>query len=149
MKHNIQSRLTALVLSGLFSCSGFCDDAEITGETYLGLSGKSATIKFHSQICYVRSISDFDIENFKIVLECDGASQILWDINNPGSNSLNYDDPKFELLWAGDIDNDYKIDLKMNMSPKYSCTRPTVYLSSLAKDGELVGVKGKPEYKCE
>ena len=138
-----------LITFWFFSSFGLCDDAEITGETYLGLAGKSARIKLHGQFCDVRSISEFGITNFKVVLECDGTSQVLWDISNPGENSLNYDDPKFELLWAGDMDYDYKIDLKMNMSPKYSCSRITVYLSSLAKDGELVGVKGKPEYKCE
>ena len=138
----------ALALFVFLSSYGFCEDAEINGERYLGIAGNTVRIKLHSQFCDLRSISDIGIKNFKIVLECDGVSQVLWDINDPGENDLSFDDPKFSLRWAGDLDNDYKIDLKMDMSPKYSCSRETVYLSTLAEDGELVGIKGEPENNC-
>lgn len=146
-KQSLKSILVFTCFS-LVASSGYCEEAEISGETYLGVSGATVTIRLHGQFCEIRSTSDDGVKNFRIVLVCDGTAQVLWDINNLDPKGLSYDEPKFELLWAGDLDNDYKIDLKMDMSPKYSCTKETVYLSSLGKNGELVGIKGKPEYKC-
>ena len=42
------------------------------------------------------------------------------------------------LIWAGDIDNDGKIDMFWNMATHYLVFKYTLYLSSLALKGELL-----------
>ncbi|MCB0334183.1 MAG: hypothetical protein KDD55_11825 [Bdellovibrionales bacterium] len=43
------------------------------------------------------------------------------------------------VLWAGDLDRDGKLDLLIDTSNHYNVTEQTLYLSSLATKGELVG----------
>lgn len=43
------------------------------------------------------------------------------------------------LLWAGDIDRDNKIDLLFDLTDHYNVRALTLFLSSRAKPGELVG----------
>lgn len=45
-----------------------------------------------------------------------------------------------ELLWAGDLDRDGKLDLLYNLSSFYIDTELALFLSSAAKEGELVGL---------
>ena len=43
------------------------------------------------------------------------------------------------LLWAGDLDGDNRLDLVINATPHYAVSSaPTLFLSSMAKDGNLV-----------
>lgn len=43
------------------------------------------------------------------------------------------------LLWAGDLDGDNKLDLVINATPHYTISSaPILFLSSMAKDGNLV-----------
>lgn len=44
------------------------------------------------------------------------------------------------LLWAGDLDRDGKLDLLYNLSSFYIDTELALFLSSAAKEGELVGL---------
>ncbi len=41
------------------------------------------------------------------------------------------------LLWAGDLDRDGKLDFLLDTSTKYSVSEPTLFLSSLARTGEI------------
>jgi len=43
------------------------------------------------------------------------------------------------IIWAGDIDRDGKIDLLLDTTFHYNVSRLVLYLSSAAKEGELVG----------
>jgi len=43
------------------------------------------------------------------------------------------------LRWAGDVDRDGQLDLLIDMTDHYNVSAPTLFLSSQAKDGELVG----------
>lgn len=48
------------------------------------------------------------------------------------------DDASPTLLFAGDLDRDGKLDLILQTSDHYNVSRPTLYLSSQARRGELV-----------
>lgn len=122
--------------------------AKISGETYLGVPGNISQIAFKDKRCAVESNGADKNKDFKIVFTCNGTSQVLWDINIPVAGDFSFDDPKFYLLWAGDKDNDGKIDIVMDMSPKYSCTKEVTYLSSKASKGQLLGISGNPKTVC-
>jgi hypothetical protein len=47
-------------------------------------------------------------------------------------------DNSTELLWAGDLDRDGKLDLLINISNHYNVSIPTLFLSSPAKQNNLV-----------
>ncbi|MES1244805.1 MAG: hypothetical protein ABUT39_24570 [Acidobacteriota bacterium] len=46
------------------------------------------------------------------------------------------------LHWAGDLDRDGKLDLVIDITNHYNLSRMALFLSSLAKEGELVGLAG-------
>lgn len=121
--------------------------AHIEGDWYLGMVGRKAEISMQNQHCSVEA-SESSTSTFFIVFICNDRQQVLWDINKPYPGDLAFDDPLFSLIWAGDKDHDGQIDLEMEMSPKYSCTKPVLYLSSLAEEGHLIGVSGNPITRC-
>ena len=43
-----------------------------------------------------------------------------------------------EILWIGDLDADGMPDMIIDMSPKYSYSNPTLFLSSKADEGNLL-----------
>jgi hypothetical protein len=49
------------------------------------------------------------------------------------------DEPFFDVVWAGDLDRDGKLDLLVNFSRKYSVHPYRLLLSSKASAGQLVG----------
>ena len=51
--------------------------------------------------------------------------------------------PRDYLLWAGDLDGDGKPDFILNHGEQEYGVNVALYLSSLAKKGELVGVAGR------
>lgn len=48
-------------------------------------------------------------------------------------------DAQPRLLWAGDLDRDGRMDLLFDLTDHYNVSRLTLFLSSAAKEGELVG----------
>ncbi len=76
-------------------------------------------------------------------LEAGGRVQSLgqyeFHMDEPG-----YLAPNMYVLWAGDMDGDGQLDLLINTTGFYWNT--TLYLSSLAKPGELVGPAGHFQY---
>ena len=60
------------------------------------------------------------------------VNQVLFELPEGG------DDPGWTLMWAGDLDGDGKLDLYMDVSDHYNVSEKRLFLSSLAKDGELV-----------
>jgi hypothetical protein len=46
------------------------------------------------------------------------------------------------LHWAGDLDREGKSDLVIDITNHYNLSRMALFLSSLAKEGELVGLAG-------
>ena len=58
----------------------------------------------------------------------------------PGAGAISLgDDASPVLLFAGDLDRDGKLDLIFNTTDHYNVSRPTLFLSSQAKSGELLG----------
>lgn len=49
------------------------------------------------------------------------------------------DDANPSLLWAGDLDRDGRLDLLFDLSDHYNVSLPTLFLSTRAGTGELVG----------
>jgi hypothetical protein len=74
-----------------------------------------------------------------LVLESKGVSQVLASFpafdEGGGINSL---DVEQYVVFAGDLDHDGKLDLLANISGHWNEWRPALFLSSAAKDGELV-----------
>jgi hypothetical protein len=69
---------------------------------------------------------------YKIVLECGGIKQTIYDRKQVADSSFP------SLLWAGDLDGDKKIDLIMDTTDNYNVRILTLFLSSKAKPGKLV-----------
>jgi hypothetical protein len=73
----------------------------------------------------------------QLMLTADGVAQMLYQLpENP-------DMPSWSLLWAGDLDGDSKLDLYLDVSHHYNVSEKRLFLSSLAKPGQLVGELGK------
>jgi hypothetical protein len=68
----------------------------------------------------------------RLVLESEGKSQILYEW------STGLLDQHCELLWAGDLDGDGKLDLFMILSDHYNVMERTLFLSSKRSIGEFV-----------
>lgn len=102
--------------------------------------GIKVRITLDAQACYVisggtRVSPDARPENFHIDLVCGKCKQRLW----TWDGDL-WDEPSLKVLGAGDFDRDGRIDLDMELSPKYSMVGRVLFLSSKAEKGQLVGV---------
>jgi hypothetical protein len=73
-----------------------------------------------------------------LVLDSNGVSQELASFPAMGENGINSLDAEQYVAFAGDLDHDGKLDLLVNISSHYNVWHPALYLSSAAKDGELV-----------
>jgi len=71
-----------------------------------------------------------------VVLSDGRRSQVLYSADGFA------DDPHFEVEWAGDLDNDGRLDLIVNLSRKYSVHPHRLLLSSRAARDQLVGEAG-------
>lgn len=73
-----------------------------------------------------------DYKNYNLSFSCADQTQQLLEVPylNDGVPSL---------LWAGDLDRDGKLDLYLDLTDHYNTSVPTLFLSSLAKEGELLG----------
>ena len=73
------------------------------------------------------------LENYSLELSQEGQSSqelLTYDSTNGAVPSL---------LWAGDLDGDGQLDLLINATPHYTVySAPVLFLSSMAKDGNLV-----------
>ena len=78
-----------------------------------------------------------------LVLSHDGRQQALghWSADAAAGDSQITlgSDAWPHLRWAGDIDRDGRLDLLIDMTDHYNVSAPTLFLSTQAKDGELVG----------
>ena len=121
------------------------DVAVVNGDRYLGVLGATIDIEFNGLICLLNSAGNPEQQKFSLVFTCNGQEQVLW---HDGLTILELDEPRFELLWAGDNDGDGKLDLILEISPKYSCSQQVQYRSSIAPKGLLVGQSDLNEAEC-
>jgi hypothetical protein len=69
-----------------------------------------------------------------ITLKSAGKRQVLRAVDEQ------CDSCSWELLWAGDLDGDNKLDLFLDVSPSYLFVENVLFLSSVARSGEMVGI---------
>jgi len=120
--------------------------AKISGDIYLGVSGAVTKIALNDINCSISSIGVELEQKFELTYSCANKHQILW--NETFTRDLSLDEPQFSLIRAGDFDDDGKIDIEMEMSPKYSCKQQVIYLSSQASSNELVGISNVSKLIC-
>lgn len=88
-------------------------------------------------------LGDGAARNCALVLEHDGRRQVLgrWqgDASAGESQLMLASEAWPHLRWAGDVDRDGKLDLLIDMTDHYNVSAPTLFLSSQAAAGELVG----------
>lgn len=89
------------------------------------------TIQFLLEETFYEIQTKGDVERTIVTLHHQNQSQVLFD------HFL--DEGYLSILWAGDLDQDGKLDLWMNFSYKYSVDRRVLFLSSQAKETEISG----------
>ena len=77
------------------------------------------------------------LSKYKLMLWADRRSQTLVE------SAVGFDDALPRVIWAGDLDRDGKIDLFMDTALHYQITEYSLFLSSAAKDEEIVGQVAK------
>lgn len=128
--------LLGLLLYSSFALPDDNRNAKIVGNSYLGIPGTRLDIELNGVNCVLESSGNVELKEFTITLTCNGMKQLLW---HDGLADVEIDEPRFQLLWAGDQDKDGKLDLKMEVSPKYSCKQEANFNSSQARTDQLVG----------
>lgn len=129
-----------LLLRGLPDVLGTVIQPVITQERSLG-AHESLPIEFSATRHLLRVTGTdpkADVLGKGSTLELsDGTKrQVLYSLPEGG------DEPDWSVLWAGDMDGDGRLDLYVNVTNHYNVTNHTLFLSSLAKPGELVGRAG-------
>ena len=86
---------------------------------------------------------DAAIRDCALMLEHDGRRQVIgrWqgDASAGDSQLMLGSDAWPHVTWAGDVDRDGRLDLLIDLTDHYNVSAPTLFLSTLAKPGELVG----------
>jgi len=103
--------------------------------------GESKGVKFDESMYYsftafgeaVDETVDVVINNYAIRLRQGRRSQVIASFDRIGS------DKHPVILWAGDLDGDGKLDLLMDTATHYNLIESTLFLSSAAMSGNLVG----------
>ena len=70
----------------------------------------------------------------QLVLESDGKRQLLRSLNDGCG------DCGWSVEWVGDLDRDGKLDFYLDLNNHYNSSEPTLFLSTSAKEGKLLGI---------
>jgi hypothetical protein len=74
------------------------------------------------------------LDDAKLVLTATGITQVLYSIGGKGEPTEAY----WSLLWAGDLDDDGKLDLFVSVGWHYNMSERRLFLSSQAGKGQIV-----------
>ena len=104
-------------------------------ELHVGMTKASITLGRTTSHVYYRC----DDTHCTFVLETDGVSQdlVTVEVERHGEEIFTAD-LSHTINVAGDFDHDGKLDLVMNAATHWNESRPTLFLSSSAKPGQLV-----------
>lgn len=80
--------------------------------------------------------TDASFADARVILAHGGRTQVLY------SAGGFVDEPHFEIVWAGDLDRDGKLDLVVDLHRKYSWHPYRLLLSTQAAGRQLVGQAG-------
>ena len=116
------------------------------------LRGLSQLVSKPVHTCFDRSENGSFLEQNPILLTCEATAysiqvtnQRLVQLKQAGKTQTLFRWPQAlseehaELIWAGDLDGDGKLDLLLDHSSHYNATGLTLYLSTWAGPGQLVG----------
>ena len=79
--------------------------------------------------------SSIDRDDAKLILsKGEESEQVIYDLGGKGGSVEAY----WELLWAGDLDGDNKLDLYVQVGYHYNSSQRKLFLSSQARKGKLV-----------
>jgi hypothetical protein len=79
--------------------------------------------------------SSIDRDDAKLILsKGEESEQVIYDLGGKGGSTEAY----WELIWAGDLDGDNKLDLYVQVGYHYNSSQRKLFLSSRAKKGRLV-----------
>jgi len=94
----------------------------------LGLLGKEYTLYVTGE-----GEDDWNIKDYRLLLASGGKTQEL------ARYETCCDDTMPAIIWAGDLDRDGVLDFYLDLSDHYNMSKRTLFLSSLAGNGEIVG----------
>lgn len=72
------------------------------------------------------------LNNGQLILSSGERTQVLYTLEECGN------DPTWYVIWAGDLDNDGKLDLYVSVNQHYNVSERKLFLSSLAAEKDLV-----------
>lgn len=112
------------------------DDIDNDSDSYFGDDPeKSFFFREHKYSLRVENASNGYLEQGSVlVLEMDGKRQILRSLEK------HCDDCGWSVEWVGDLDNDGLLDFLLDLNRHYNSYEPTLFLSSPAKNDDLVSV---------
>lgn len=119
----INSRVVKTVFSGGKPITN------IFNETY-DFAGKKYNLKVQTEIIR-KKVSTSLNETSKLILSDGKTEQTIYSVER-------CNDCHWQINWAGDLDNDGKLDFYLNLSDHYNVANLKLFLSSEAESGELV-----------
>ncbi len=85
----------------------------------------------HGQLEVKGIRQDQAVKNYKVVFSTMGRSQTIYEAESQS------DQAQQQLLWAGDLNRDGRLDLLIDVTNDYNASIPTLFLSSRSK-GKLI-----------
>jgi hypothetical protein len=89
--------------------------------------------EFLVRVANPRRHGDADMAGSSLELVSNGVTQLLY------SAPENASEPAWEILWAGDLDGDGKLDLYLQLGTDASSSDRILFVSTKASSGQLVG----------
>ena len=100
---------------------------------WLGFEGGYALHGLGNASEHESSFSEIIVDNYRIRMNHQHQTQMIATVQRFAST-----DATPNLIWAGDLDGDGKLDLLMDLTWHYNVKLPALFLSSQAEDGDLL-----------